>query len=162
MKMQTILNDLLAKLGCPPTDDTQLTLRLDDRRDVTIALDSERDEVVLSIIMDKLNRELLRGALPLSARLLSMTLFGAETAGAALSWSEECACLVLWRRLANAFDGPEELERRLEEIMYVADEMDALAAEALRSGGAAEPQPLSAEEAAPSVPGRPGLGWLMV
>ena len=37
MKMQTILNDLLAKLGCPPTDDTQLTLRLDDRRGVTIA-----------------------------------------------------------------------------------------------------------------------------
>lgn len=161
MKMQTILNDLLAKLGCPPTDDTQLTLRLDDRRDVTIALDNERDEVVLSIVMDKLNRELLRGALPLSARLLSMTLFGAETAGAALSWSEECGCLVLWCRLANAFDGPEELERRLEEIMYVADEMDALAADAAPGDDAAEPQPRSAEEA-PAVSGRPGMGWLMV
>ena len=78
MKMQMILNDLLAKLGCPPTDDTQLTLHLDDRRDVTIALDNERDEVVLSIILDKLNRELLRGALPLSARLLSMTLLMAS------------------------------------------------------------------------------------
>ena len=85
MKMQTILNDLLAKLGCPPTDDTQLTLRLDDRRDVTIALDNEPDEAVLPILMHKLNRALPRGALPLSARLLSMTLFGAETAGAALS-----------------------------------------------------------------------------
>lgn len=157
MKMQMILNELLVRLGCEPTEDTQLTLRLDDRRDVTLAVDEERDEVVLSIVMEKLNRQLLCQSMPLNRQLMSMTFLGAKSFGSALGWSDETECLVLWRRLANDFASVDELEHRLEEIMYVADKMEALADDVAQL----QPLPQAGAAATPSPVAMP-FGWLMV
>lgn len=125
------MQELLPDLGFPEQQLTNpMTLLVDDRRNVTMECDYDRQEVVFSILLDALNQQFMaHTSMGLHRVLMEMTLLGARTAGAALGWSPECRCLVLWRRVANNFADAEAVAQILEDMLNVADMIEKTALE---------------------------------
>ena len=112
-QLPSLLSDLSARLGVAPLDlddGTQLTLLFDEITRITIDYDPEDKAVIFSGVVG--DSDLCRGV-DAYRWLLSSSVLGAATGGAAFGLNADTGEIVLWKRYSDSFEDAADIEKEL-------------------------------------------------